>query len=239
MTGTFAVGAALSTVGRDGGSARTISTGISFEDALQAADYSASRVFGFNELGLFGRHGAVPAPLLAPSSPPSSDTAAVLHQAGVGGGIADADPAAPASQAGIGGEAITSGLLEKPIAAGNREPAALTASDASSLLGSAGTDCGPAASDDRALAEATEATPPRGLAGRQLALPAGTSPVRLTLWMDGSRALLVARDFTLSEEDRAELEERARDILESHDLGLEGITLNGIRAAVPPVREQG
>jgi hypothetical protein len=58
--------------------------------------------------------------------------------------------------------------------------------------------------------------------------------------IESGRVSLVGRDFTLSDEDRAHLEDRIGAILETYGLGLRELVLNGIPAAVVPfTREDG
>lgn len=204
-------------------------TGMSFEDAMRAADKSTNRMFGFNELGIFGYHAPTETPSTSvPVREPDPDTAPASISTG-SVLSAEADAMGTARTANKGECTEEAG----PQQAGEKAISAPTFAGRSGPRGNEpwiwlAENCAVVGDVQALLSDAAEAT----LGCADLAKPfpqtAGCADVRLAMWVEGGRVHLVARDFTLTDEDSEDLAKKLKDALQNHGFALSQLTLNGI-----------
>jgi hypothetical protein len=228
MTGIAAFNRAASWLDLQGAASQPLATGMSFDEALRTAEQSTQRSFGFNELGLFGRGAATIPPHASASPEPDrcagTDAACPL--------LAEPDGTRDAPQPRIGRQAEARGRVADPRVAGRSAAAPATARPRGAPSGTFPAEGGPVAP------EAEQATARGSVPVRRPAVSTLRSPARLAVMIEGGRVSLVGRDFTLGEEDRAHLEDRIGEILETYGLGLRELVLNGIPAAVAPLTSE-
>jgi hypothetical protein len=231
MTGIAAFNPAALWLDLQGAASQPLATGVSFDEALRAAEQATQRSFGFNELGLFGRGAATipPHPPAAPEPDRCPDADAARPELAETGGTTDIPQPRTGQQAKPPGrDADQSAAAGRPaVPHANSEARGAPACPLPAESGPAAPEAEPAA--------ARGAVP-----ARRPAVSALRSPARLAVMIESGRVSLVGRDFTLSDEDRAHLEDRIGAILETYGLGLRELVLNGIPAAVVPfTREDG
>jgi hypothetical protein len=229
MTGISPFDPAALWLDAQGGAAQPLATGVSFEEALRTAEQATQRSFGFNELGLFGR-GAATIPPDSPASPAPErrpDAEAARPELAETGGTRDTP------QPRTGQQAKPRGRVADQSAVVGRSPVPHAAAEDRGAPGFPfPAERGPAAPE-------TEPAAARGaVPARRPAVSALGTPARLAVMIEGGRVSLVGRDFTLSDEDRAHLEDRIGEILETYGLGLRELVLNGIPAAVAPLTSE-
>lgn len=225
MTGIAAFNPAALRLDLQGAASQPLATGVSFDEVLRAAEQATQRSFGFNELGLFGRGAATmpPHPPAAPDPNRRPDADAARFE------LAEAEGTSDALQPRTGQRAKLPGSVADQSAVAGRSAVPHAASEARGALACPlPTESGPAAP------EAEPAAARRALPARRPAVSTVRTPARLAVMIEGGRVSLVGRDFTLSDEDRARLEEHIGAILETYGLGLRELVLNGIPAAVAP-----
>lgn len=225
MTGIAAFTPAAFLPDAQSGLAQPLATGISFEEALRAAEQASERSFGFNELGLFGRGaaGLQPAPEGLPTAERGPETAGGPSEfSGARGG-------GDAPQPQIARQAPPRARIADRRADADRPAMPPAVAEAG------GAPACPVPAESRPAAPEVDQPAVRAVVPmRRTAASLARPPVRLAVMIEDGRVSLVGRDFSLTEEDRARLEERLGEILESFGLGLRELVLNGMPGAAAP-----
>ena len=205
----------------------SLSPGMSFEQAMRDAALSTNRMFGFNELGIFGYHAPTrsssassPLHALAPPEthlPPSPEDVAAAEL--------DAVTSAPPGARGKVEEAGS--MMESQYLSAVPTPAATSGPEGS--MAELRTAHHPALANGLPSSSQFEAET-LACASFTKALPQSTPAAiaRLAMSIEGGRANVVARQYSITDEDREGLEKKVRDTLQKYGLTLSFMTLNGI-----------
>jgi hypothetical protein len=236
MTGIFALNrGGLGTEAANGGR-QALATSMSFQEALQAAEQSTNRMFGFDELGIFGCEAATQAPERVAFRRAGEKPAG--GRAVEASGVTDRTAPHSAAQTGDNLQEMESTQIAEadiPAAACLQTPGTPIGLGYQPAEGAGSAETPVAGDAEQLVADAGGAAPDGGLVDRQSLPTSATTSARLAVMIEGGSALLVVRDFSLGEEDRDRLEKRAAAILAASNLSLSGLTLNGIAAEIGPV----